>query len=346
MSAVGFSIIIPVYNAELIIDKTIESLKKLDYQNYEVILVNDGSTDKTEDIIKQSINGYHKFHLVSTTNNGPGPARNIGIANAINEYLLFFDVDDVPKKTILKDYNEIHSKHTDIDLIVSSFTYVTKKNNVVVSSKDYIADERIYRSKNEFLDDLYSLMNKQLMYVVWNKCYKSKIVKENSICFKNYRSCEDRIFNLEYFKKCNKSFISSKIEYVYEFESGKGITNDYSINKYQTFKEFYELTNELTNGRNKSGTASLFLKGVTSVIFSILNNNDLSNAEKKEEISSLLNDSATVEAKKIAITDTKSKWMLKKIYNLPTFLFIKLISSGNFIELKLPRIMSALKKVY
>ena len=346
MSTVGFSIIIPVYNAELIIGKTIEYLKKLDYENYEVILVNDGSTDETEDIIKQSINGYPRFHLVSTTNNGPGPARNMGIAKANNEYLLFFDVDDVPKNTILKDYNEIYFKHANIDLIVSSFTYVTKKNNLVVSSKDYIADEHIYRSKNEFLDDLYSLMNKQLMYVVWNKCYKSEIVKDNNISFKNYRSCEDRIFNLEYLKKCNKIITSPKIEYIYEFESGRGITNDYSSNKYQTFKEFYELTNELTNGRNKSGTASLFLKGVTSVIFSILNNVDLSNTEKKKEISSLLTDPATVEAKTIAITDTKSKWLLKKIYNLPTFLFIKLVSGGNFIELKFPRIMSGLKKVY
>lgn len=346
MSEVGFSIIIPVYNAEKIINQTIDSLKKIAYENYEVILVNDGSTDETERMIKQAIDGCGIFRLITTDNQGPGLARNRGIVDASKDYLLFFDADDLPQTSILTDYNKIYSQNSDVDLIVSSFTYVTKKNDQIASKKNYLVDKKIYNSNHEFLNDMYYLMSKQLMYVVWNKCYKSKLIKKNNIRFKDYQSCEDRIFNLEYFKFCNNVAMNPKIEYIYEFESGRGITNKYSKDKYKTFKEFYEIANEVTNGKSTSGIASLFLKGCTSVMFSIVNNDDLRNIEKRVEIETILNDSSIVEAKKIALTDTKSKWLLKRVFNLPSSLFIIVINAGNFVELKLPGIMSVLKKVY
>ena len=90
---------------------------------------------------------------------------------------------------------------------------------------------------------------------------------EKQILFKNYSSCEDRIFNLNYYEHCQQVILNPRIEYIYHFEGGKGITNQYKPNKFETFKEFYELANVVTSDKDKPGMASLLLKGTTSVIF-------------------------------------------------------------------------------
>ena len=81
---------------------------------------------------------------------------------------------------------------------------------------------------------MYQLMNEQLMYVVWNKCYRSDILKNNQILFKTYNSCEDRIFNLHYYEYCHQVIMNPKVEYIYEFEGGKGslINTDLTSSKH------------------------------------------------------------------------------------------------------------------
>ena len=71
---------------------------ELDYEEYEVVLVNDGSTDQTQEIIQELIENDERFELITTTNQGPGLARNEGIRQSKGEYLLFFDADDTPVK--------------------------------------------------------------------------------------------------------------------------------------------------------------------------------------------------------------------------------------------------------
>lgn len=107
-----FSIIVPVYNAEATIGRTIDILKELDYEEYEVVLVNDGSTDQTQEIIQELIENDERFELITTTNQGPGLARNEGIRQSKGEYLLFFDADDTPVKTILSDYDHLLEKES------------------------------------------------------------------------------------------------------------------------------------------------------------------------------------------------------------------------------------------
>ena len=85
------SIIIPVYNVEKYIKNTIESITKQKYDDYELILVNDGSTDKSKDICEELANGNNKIKLINIANSGSGIARNIGIDHARGEYCYFPD---------------------------------------------------------------------------------------------------------------------------------------------------------------------------------------------------------------------------------------------------------------
>ncbi|MGM0302303.1 hypothetical protein IGI66_001921 [Enterococcus sp. AZ048] len=346
MSNLKFSIIIPVYNAEKTIVKTIKEIRDISNSDFEVLLVNDGSTDDTETVIRKNIKNDTRFLLLNKKNEGPGLARNYGIDYAQGDYLLFFDADDYPKKSILSDYAAIISSYPDLDLIISSFCFKTMDNGKVVDEKNYLVNEHIYHSNEEFLFDMYELMNRQLMYVVWNKCYRRDIIIVNDIHFKNYRSCEDRIFNLDYYKYSTKVVMNSKVEYIYDFEGGQGITNQYNSHKFKTFKEFYERSNILTNSENKNGMAALLLKGTTSVIFSILKTDKINKKQKKLEISSILKDSSIKEAKKIAATDTAAKKIIKLLFNMPRFLLIFLFGSGALVETKMPGLMATIKRKY
>ncbi|GAA2925387.1 glycosyltransferase family 2 protein [Enterococcus raffinosus] len=346
MSTPKFSIIIPIYNAENTIAKTINILKKFEYSNVEFLLVNDGSTDRTEKEIRKSIDNDSRFLLITKKNEGPGLARNYGIEQASGDYLLFFDADDFPKSSILEDYSSIISEHQKLDLIISSFIFRTLSKEEVADEKEYLVEDYVYDSNKEFLSDMYELMNKQLMYVVWNKCYRRDIIMDNNIRFKNYRSCEDRIFNLDYYKQCSLVIMNSKIEYVYEFNGGEGITNQYHEEKFSTFKEFYEQSNVITDNANKEGMSALLLKGTTSVIFSILETKEISKTQKKIEINNILKDSSILEARKNAATDTTIKKVTKLLFNMPTPIITMVLSTGAFIETKMPGVMAVLKRKY
>lgn len=346
MSSLKFSIIIPVYNAESTITKTINVLKDIITPGFEVLLIDDGSKDNTKKVIQTSISNDPRFILLSKKNEGPGLARNFGIEQAKGEYLLFFDADDFPAKEVLNDYLQIISVEPDLDLIISSFMFRTLDQGKTVDEKKYLVEEHIYSSNDEFLTDMYQLMNKQLMYVVWNKCYRREIILKNAVRFKDYRSCEDRIFNLDYYKYCSKVVMNPKIEYFYEFEGGLGITNQYKEGKFDTFKEFYERSNLLTNDEDKNGMAALLLKGTTSVIFSILETDEISRQQKKAEVRSILMDSSIAEAKKIAVTDTTAKKITKLLYNMPRQVVMFALNTGAFIETRMPGIMALLKRKY
>lgn len=341
-----FSIIIPIYNAESAITKTIDILKKMELSNFEVLLVNDGSTDETEKVISNYIVGDSRFILFSKKNEGPGLARNFGIEQASGDYLLFFDADDFPEKTILDDYMTIISDNSKLDLIISSFTFRTINQEKIADEKNYLVDDHVYDNNEDFLSDMYELMNKQLMYVVWNKCYRRDIILDNGIRFKNYSSCEDRIFNLDYYKYCSLVIMNSKIEYIYEFVGGQGITNKYVKDKFATFKEFYERSNAITNNENKAGMAALLLKGTTSVIFSILETEKISRKEKKNEINSILHDKSILEARKIAITDTTAKKITKMLFKMPNPVLMLVLNTGAFVETRMPGVMALLKRKY
>lgn len=341
-----FSIIVPVYNAEATIGRTIRTLKELDYEEYEVVLINDGSTDRTQEIVQELIEGDKRFELITTTNQGPGLARNEGIRQSNGEYLLFFDADDTPVKTILSDYAQLLKKNPKADLVVSSFIFRTMDEGKIVSEKENLVTEYHYLTHEEFMKDMYPLMNKQLMYVVWNKCYRSDIFKNNHILFKTYNSCEDRIFNLQYYEYCHQVIMNAKVEYIYEFEGGKGITNQYRPNKFETFKEFYLLANTVTNDTNKAGMAALFLKGSMSVILSILETETRTTSQKKSEIEHIFSDASVIEAAKIANTDTIIKKVTKLFFQLPKGLAYFSIKAIASLHKTSPRLIALLKRNY
>ena len=105
-----FSIIVPVYNVEKYVKRCLDSIFNQTYKDFEVIVVNDGSTDKSMNIVKK----YKDVKIINEENRGLSHARNNGVKNARGDYILFVDSDDYINKDLLKELNKSLNNNPDV----------------------------------------------------------------------------------------------------------------------------------------------------------------------------------------------------------------------------------------
>ena len=104
-----FSIIIPVYNSEKTLSKLLNSILEQNFNNYEIIIINDGSVDNTEDIILSYKSKFNHYKYIFKENSGVSSTRNIGLQNVEGKYILFADADDYFENDYLLNYIPILS---------------------------------------------------------------------------------------------------------------------------------------------------------------------------------------------------------------------------------------------
>lgn len=124
-----FSIIIPVYNTEKYIERCVKSVLTQTYDNYEIIIINDGSTDKSIEILSKFENN-NQIKIINQDNNGVSSARNLGIKKSTGDYILFLDSDDFYEKELLET---LKNTITNEDII--KFGYKDLKNNTKTKAK-------------------------------------------------------------------------------------------------------------------------------------------------------------------------------------------------------------------
>lgn len=130
-SGIGFSIIIPLYNKEKYIKKTISSILNQTYEKYEIIIINDGSTDRSKDVV-ESIND-DRITLINIKNSGVSAARNYGIEHAKFEYIAFIDADDYWDKNYLKYIISLINKYKNASIFGTGYAEVY--NNIYVENE-------------------------------------------------------------------------------------------------------------------------------------------------------------------------------------------------------------------
>lgn len=239
------SVIVPVYNSEKYISKCIEAIINQTYKNLEIILIDDGSKDKSEEICKKY---QEKFKEIikchSIPNSGPSKARNYGIDNAKGKYLIFLDSDDI----IENDYIEKMLEHIqNYDLVICGYNLikVDKKENIKINMPTQIIDK-------ENMINL--LQNDKMLNTLWNKIYRRDIIKNNNIKFDEveFRG-EDLLFNLDYISNIkNDIYILDNILYNY-FMKSTGLNLGYKekiITKFKRLNKTYKKMTKVTN-KNK-----------------------------------------------------------------------------------------------
>lgn len=211
---IEISIIVPVFNAEKFLSRCIESLVNQNhYESYEVILIDDGSTDNSGRICDEYAKKFNKIVVIHKKNEGVSKARNLGIRKAQGEYITFVDSDDfVDNNMLINFYNIIKNKKDDI--IFCGHNNITVLKNKILRFK---AQNITSIGLNEFLNQYFVYYYKNfLMQGPFNKIYKKKIIEDNLIEFdSNLQICEDAIFVIEVLEKCQK--ISSIEECYYNY---------------------------------------------------------------------------------------------------------------------------------
>ena len=199
------SVIIPIYNAELYLEQCLESIKNQTYKNFEVIMIDDGSTDKSQEICKKFSNSDKRFKLICQKNSGVSAARNKGISEATGKYIYFCDSDDFCNIDI---FETIMNKIGENDLVCFGYKKIYKN-----AQKKFILNNTI----NDF--NSIKKMIFESDYVrgyIWNKFFDLKVIKDNNIKFnENIHFCEDMIFVLDFLNCTKKIIYINEIGYNY-----------------------------------------------------------------------------------------------------------------------------------
>ena len=180
------SVIIPAYNSEKFLAETLDCLEKQTLKDIQIIVVNDGSTDKTAEIIEKYAKKNNNILSLYQENSGVSAARNNGICHAEGKYTLFLDSDDIFTPDSLENiYNALEKSNADMALCrIKSFGYGGEQVNPV-------ADEL---AKEELID----CTDKRLLwnFLLGNKCYKTEMLKNSEIRFPPLRYSEDGAFTM------------------------------------------------------------------------------------------------------------------------------------------------------
>lgn len=244
------SIIVPIYNVEKYLKKCLDSILEQTYENLEVILINDGSTDTSGEICDNYIHKFRNCKYIRKSNAGLGFARNSGLDEATGEYIVFVDSDDyIPCnsiETLFKNINNFKS-----DICKGGFTHVDN-NGEVLSKKIYTYKDYDNRTiKSEFLPSLIgstAAKSDSIEMSVWGTIYRASIIKQNNIRFPSERELisEDLIFNINFIKYATSAVIITDVVYHYRCNNNS-LTTKYREERFDLCKKLYlEVTKMLT----------------------------------------------------------------------------------------------------
>lgn len=222
------NIILPVYNAENTINRTLDSICKQTFKEFKVIIVNDCSTDNTKNIVFSYTNRLNITFIDLTKNLGVSNARNIGIENASSKYILFIDSDDAIDSHYIEHLMNVDEKK---EFVITQYRRNTEdiKLNKVDDVSEIIIDD--------FKEDCWNSWNRYRITNVWGVRYKTQIIKDNQLKFDvNLKWGEDTKFNTDYLKYCNSLVSIPYLDYIYY------INSDSISHKYEKDRFFNSLT--------------------------------------------------------------------------------------------------------
>ncbi len=217
MSNPTVSVIVPVYNAEKYLIDCLNSLSAQEYRDFEVVIVDDGSTDRSPDIIHARQAEDDRFRSFRTENFGVSHARNVGIAKARGDYFCFVDADDF----VAKDFLSVL-----LNGIGNAAACVTAKKRWVQRIGMYRIDTcpNFRGSPKELKKRLWRY--RRLMRGVTGRLYLASVIRENDLQFdESLRYGEDMTFNYLVFKYCREVRFVNRVLYTYR------IDNPYSLSR-------------------------------------------------------------------------------------------------------------------
>ncbi len=241
------SIIVPLYNAEKYIEQTIEDLITQTYQNIEVIMVNDGSTDKSESIVRKYAGSDDRIKIIFIENQGPSKARNVGLDLATGDYIRFVDADDRIPRDSMEQLMQPYLDDSELDLVIGNYRSIPEMG--------YFTGDKLPTGRVDQAAWVYIFLEYVKTFyfgVPWNKLYRRDIIEEKHIRFREDMNwCEDFLFNIEYYNSVRYVYIQNSKDGVYQYKiCDTGITLNLKNNmaeleridrlRYEEARNFFE----------------------------------------------------------------------------------------------------------
>lgn len=219
------SIIIPVFNAEDYLNKCLNSILNQTFDDFEVICVNDGSTDNSLEILTEYAKQDKRIKIIDQKNSGTATARKTGLDNSSGEFITFIDNDDwiepdTYKLTLAKMTDDVDIVCFGANVPVDESLELSEQNlKIINSTKEYLTP----KFKGEFPVDIRIFLS--LTVFIWDKIFKNSIIKENKIDFLTTLtcSCDDANFLYKYLFVNNNIYFFNQCFYNYLQRSSSGM---------------------------------------------------------------------------------------------------------------------------
>mgnify|MGYP004663089165 FL=1 len=227
-----FSIIIPIYNEEEKLNRTLDHLIFDKYSDYEVILVNDGSTDRTGEICSDYERKYSFIHVINQNNQGGVIARKNGIINSLGKYIVFVDADDLVEQNYLELLHNTVKKKEDIYFLNNKINQPGKLKFKI--EKEFISDGYIEK------DSAIRWVVSGMAGAVWDKIYEGTLIKE-AIKEMNldFKYGDDVYINLLCLKYANLIFAKNISPYLHIRDSKGSICNSLDVSRINEIEKLY-----------------------------------------------------------------------------------------------------------
>lgn len=264
------SVIIPVYNVEKYLRKCLDSVVSQTYNNLEILIVDDGSTDCSGQICDEYAEKDDRIQVFHQLNGGLSKARNTGIDLSTGDYLMFIDSDDyISKDMALELYNEL--KKSNADMSICNFHYVDENNNIIKKKElDFHNAGSFILTKKELLNALTNSNISTAIVIGCNKLYKNSIF--DSLRYPIGRIYEDEFIIHHILNKIDKAILINQ-KYYYYVQRNNSITGaNYTIKKLDAVEAFldrakflYDLDEYLFSAYSLNRVSYLLLEGKTKL---------------------------------------------------------------------------------
>lgn len=321
------SVIVPVFNSEKYLLKTIKSILDQTHSNFELILINDGSTDNSESICLDYSKNDERIKYHTQQNQGPSAARNVGLDLARGEYVTFVDADDY----LVEDGLEILLMNSEgSDLVISGYINMfhndKQSSTLPKISKHYM--------KSEFIEGIGQLLDQNLFHYVWDKLYRKDILE--TIRFDTtLKLGEDFFFNLEVLEKVKEISLVHEVTYKHIWINEDSLTEGFKEGLFLLRKKMYLSMvsflekNQVYTNENKYYVDQIFAKRIVACFMNLIAKDSPYDRKKIQDQIRLISEDEAVK-KILPVFNQLPKWQLPYGYMIE-----KHMTAGIFAYSKL-----------
>lgn len=311
MNEIKISIIMPVYNVEAYVGKAIESILAQSFTDYEFLIVDDGTPDKSGEICDEYAKKDARIQVIHKENGGAPSARNTAIEMARGKYVYFLDSDDWAEPDMLSDMYALAEKN-EAELVVCGYYIDTYYGDRHLSEKICV-DDRVYTDAQSFREQSYRYFDRNMLYTPWNKLYRMDMIQRYNLRFPD-TLWDDFPFNLSYLFHVERVAFSTNAYYHFIRARADSETSAYRADMYEKreeeqgwmenlYKEWGICTEE-----TKEMVARRYIERMVGCIANVTSSKcTLSSKERRAQIKKMLHNPRVDAA--LAVAKPRSRYM-------------------------------------